>query len=75
VRQFNELATKRDLQDLITRFDAGMDNLSHRMDMKLDHFFTHLDTQLEIFELRLTLRFGVMLIAFIGAAAALIKLT
>ena len=75
MRQFNELATKRDLQDLIARFDARMDNLSHRMDMKLDHVFTHLDTQLEIFELRLTLRFGVMLITFIGAAAALIKLT
>jgi hypothetical protein len=25
-----------------------MDNLSHRVDTKLDHFFTHLDTQLEI---------------------------
>jgi hypothetical protein len=48
VRQFNELATERDLQDLITRFDTEMDNLSHRVDTKLDHFFTHLDTQLEI---------------------------
>ena len=57
-------AVRQDLQDVVAVFDANWENLSRYLDAKLDNF-----------SLRITVRFGVMLAAGIGAFAALIKLT
>lgn len=47
---------------------------SCQLDVSLDRFSAHLDAQLEIFELRLTLRFGIMLAAGVAAFVFLTKL-
>jgi hypothetical protein len=57
------LAVRQDLQSMAGQFDAKLNNLS-----------LHFDTKLENLSLRLTVRLGVLLVAGIGALAALIKL-
>jgi hypothetical protein len=83
-RQFimAELVTKQDLlavrqdlvalrQDLVAQFDARLENLSLRFDGKL----AQLESKVDSLSLRLTVRLGVLLVAGIGALAALVKLT
>jgi hypothetical protein len=69
------LAVRQDLvalrQDLAAQFDAKFENLSLRFDGKL----ALLESKVDSLSLRLTVRLGVLLVAGIGALAALVKLT
>src|SRR5262249_34350123 len=73
-RQFimAELVTKQDFlalrQDLMSQFDAKLENLSLRFDGKLGQ----LESKVDSLSLRLTVRLGVLLVAGIGALAALV---